>query len=289
MGSFIIPAAIMAGLGFFFATLLAVAYRYLRVYEDPRIEQVEDMLPGSNCGACGEPGCHGFAEKIVGGEAPPSKCTVSSPDGIDMIADFLGVDAGEQEKRVARLHCAGGKSEAQQIAAYEGYSNCTAAHMVSGGGKGCPWGCLGLADCEIACTFDAIYMNDNGLPVVDIDKCTACGDCVDVCPRDIFEIIPLGHHLLVQCKALLSGDEATELCVVACDACSRCASDAAPGLIHMENNLPRVDYSAGGPAKPEATYRCPTGAIQWVAGEQFSTKKSPPEAQSEKRYQSIQV
>ncbi len=69
---------------------------------------------------------------------------------------------------MARLHCAGGKMEAQQIASYEGYSNCTAAHMVSGGGKGCPWGCLGLADCEIACTFDAIYMNDNGLPVVDI-------------------------------------------------------------------------------------------------------------------------
>ena len=101
MASIIIPAAIMAGLGLFFATLLAVSYRYLRVYEDPRIEQVEEMLPGSNCGACGEPGCHGFAEKLVVGDAPPSKCTVSSPDGLDTIADFLGVDAGGHSERLS--------------------------------------------------------------------------------------------------------------------------------------------------------------------------------------------
>jgi Na+-translocating ferredoxin:NAD+ oxidoreductase RNF subunit RnfB len=289
MGSIIIPAAIMAGLGLFFATLLAVSYRYLRVYEDPRIEKVEDMLPGSNCGACGEPGCHGFAEKLVGGEVAPSKCTVSSPDGVDAIADFLGVDAGEQEKRVARLHCAGGRDQAQQIAAYEGFFNCTAAHLVSGGGKGCPWGCLGLSDCEVVCTFDAIHMNANGLPIVDPEKCTACGDCVDVCPRDLFEILPLNQALLVQCKALLSGDEAKELCSVACDACGRCASDAAPGLIRMENNLPIVDYSAGGPARPDATYRCPTDAIQWVVGAQFSEQAPKPEAQTEKRYASIPV
>lgn len=289
MASIIIPAAIMAGLGLFFATLLAVSYRYLRVYEDPRIEQVEEMLPGSNCGACGEPGCHGFAEKLVVGDAPPSKCTVSSPDGLDTIADFLGVDAGEQEKRVARLHCAGGRLQAQQIAAYEGYASCTGAHLVSGGGKGCAWGCLGKGDCEVVCTFDALAMNANGLPVVDPVKCTACGDCVEACPRDLFEILPLNHALLVQCKATLAGDEAVELCTVACDACGRCAADAAPGLVRMENNLPIVDYSAGGPAQPEATYRCPTGAIQWVEDAQFSEKTPKPEAQSEKRFQTLHV
>jgi Na+-translocating ferredoxin:NAD+ oxidoreductase RNF subunit RnfB len=289
MASFIIPAAIMAGLGLFFATLLAVAYRYLRVYEDPRIEQVEELLPGSNCGACGEPGCHGFAEKLVAGDASPSKCTVSSPEGLDLIADFLGVDAGEQIKRVARLHCAGGRAEARQIAAYEGYSSCTGAHLVQGGGKGCVWGCLGLSDCEVVCTFDAIEMNANGLPVVDPLKCTACGDCVDACPRNLFEILPLSHALLVQCKATLAGEEAVALCTVACDACGRCAADAAPGLIHMENNLPIVDYSKGGPAQPEATFRCPTGAIQWVEGAQFSKEPPKPKAQSEKRYAALPV
>jgi NAD-dependent dihydropyrimidine dehydrogenase PreA subunit len=146
-----------------------------------------------------------------------------------------------------------------------------AAAVVSGGGKGCPWGCLGLGDCKAACTFDAMGMNSNGLPVVDIDKCTACGDCVDACPRDLFELVPLGQALFVQCKAPLAGDMATAMCVSACDACGRCVTDAAPGLIHMEDNLPVVDYSGGGPARPEATFRCPTGAIQWLNGPQFAS------------------
>lgn len=264
---------LMGGLGLFFGVVLAVAYRFLQVEEDPRVEQVEEMLPGTNCGACGQPGCRGLAEKIVAGEEPPSKCTVSSPEGIERIAEFLGIDAGAQEKHVARLHCAGGLGRSVLVAKYEGFDTCRAAHLVSGGGKECSWGCLGLADCEEACTFDAIHMNEMRLPVVDVEKCTACGDCVEACPRDLFEILPLNQHLIVQCKAPLAGEEAHAVCAVACDACGLCAQDAAPGLIHMENNLPVVDYSKGGPATPEATLRCPTGAIQWVVGNQFSQEE----------------
>ena len=271
-------AAIMGGLGLFFGVVLALAYRFLKVAEDPRIEQVETMLPGSNCGACGEPGCRGLAEKIVAGALAPSKCTVSSRSGIDAIADYLGVDAGEEEKRVARLHCAGGLGRALQVATYEGFETCRAAHLVGGGGLECSWGCLGLADCRVACTFDAIAMNPWKLPVVDIDKCTACGDCVDACPRDLFDIMPLAENLVVQCKAPLAADEARRICKVVCDACGRCAADAAPGLITMVDNLPVVDYGAGGPARPEATLRCPTGAIQWVVGAQFASPSTPPHA-----------
>jgi len=260
----------MTGLGLFFALILAVAYRFLRVNEDPRIEATEDLLPGSNCGACGQPGCHAFAEQLVGGRVTPSQCTVASTDTVAEIAELLDVDPGRQERRVARLHCAGGRGQAYQIAEYRGFESCRAASVVSEGGKGCPWGCLGLADCELACGFDAIKMNTNGLPMVLLDRCTACGDCVSACPRDLFELVPLSHRLLVQCKAPLAGDMAVSLCVTACDACGRCASDAAPGLIRMEDNLPVIDYSAGGPARPDATYRCPTGAIVWLTGAQFA-------------------
>jgi ferredoxin len=76
--------------------------------------------------------------------------------------------------------------------------------------------------------------------------------------------------------APLDGDEAREICRVACDACGRCAQDAAPGLITMINNLPHVDYSAGGPAAPAATSRCPTGAIRWVEANQFAPPKPVP-------------
>ena len=269
MTNLLTAAAIMAGLGLFFGTVLALAYRFLRVEEDPRLDEVEGMLPGSNCGACGEPGCRGLAEKLVTGAAAPSKCSVSSLSAVQEIAELLGVDAGEEEKRVARLHCAGGLGRALRVAAYEGEASCRAAHLVSGGGLECTWGCLGLADCEVACDFDAIVMNAFQLPVVDEAKCTACGDCVDACPRDLFEIMPASHHLIVQCRAPLAADEARRTCEAVCDACGRCAMDAAPGLITMENGLPVVDYAAGGPATPEATLRCPTGAIQWVVGGQF--------------------
>jgi len=270
MSSVVTAVAIMAGLGLVFATILAVAYRLLRVPEDPRVEVVEGMLPGSNCGACGSPGCRAFAEAIVAGTEPPGRCTVSSPEGIEAIADLLGVDPGSQAPQVARLRCAGGRREAPQIAAYEGFGTCRAADLVAGGGKGCPWGCLGLGDCRDACGFDAIAMNEDGLPVVDPERCTACGDCVVACPRDLFVIQPLSHALLVQCSSPLTGEEAVSLCSVACDACGRCAADAAPGLIHMERGLPVVDYAEGGPASPVAAARCPTGAIQWVGGAQFT-------------------
>ncbi len=283
MSSFVIAPAIMTGIGLFFAVILAVAYRFLKVQEDPRIEETEDLLPGSNCGACGQPGCHAFAEQLVQGIEPPSKCTVASQEVVDSVAELLDVDPGQQEKRVARLHCAGGKGQAYQIAEYQGFDSCLAASVVSGGGKGCPWGCFGLGDCQKVCTFDAITTNFNGLPVVDPAKCTACGDCVDVCPRDLFELVPLTQHLFVQCKAPLAGDLAVALCITACDACERCVADAAPGLIRMEDNLPVVDYSAGGPARPEATYRCPTGAIQWLEGTQFADQETT-RYQSEARY-----
>ena len=277
MNSVLVAPSIMVGLGLFFGAILAVAQRFLRVEEDPRIEGTNEMLPGNNCGACGVPGCLPFAEKLVDGSVDPSKCTVASADDIEMIADYLQVDVGEQEKLVARLRCGGGSLQAHQIAEYQGFESCRAAAVVSGGGKGCAWGCLGLADCEIACTFDAIHMNANGLPQVDTQKCMACPDCVDACPKDLFELLPLSQKLYVQCNIPLTGEIATRLCSVACDACEKCVADAAPGLIHMENTLPVIDYSAGGPARPEATFRCQTDSIKWLEGEQFQDQESSPD------------
>lgn len=265
MSSILTAASIMGGLGASLAAVLAVAYRRLKVEEDPRIDEVEAMLPKSNCGACGQPGCRAFAEKLVLGELPPARCSVSSPDAVAAIAGWLGVDAGEAEKRVARLHCAGGRSHAVQGAVYSGFESCRAATLVSGGGKVCAWGCLGLADCELACSFGAIHMDEERLPVVDPARCTACGDCVRACPKGLFEVLPLAKALLVQCKAPLAGEAATAVCRVACDACGRCAADA-PDLIHLVNNLPVIDYASALPQGPEATRRCPTGAIVHLGG-----------------------
>lgn len=253
----------LGGLTLLLALMLIIANKKLYVYEDPRIDEVEGMLPHANCGACGYPGCRPFAEALVNGEVLPGKCTVSSKEGIDAIASYLGVDAGSGEKQVARLACAGGSNVAVLRAQYAGLESCRAASLVSGGGKGCSWGCLGYGDCEVVCNFDAIGMNEFGLPVVDEGKCTACGDCVEVCPKDLFSIQPVSHRLWVVCRSLEAGDAVLEDCEVGCTACGKCAMDAKGGLITMKDNLPVIDYS-GNHQTQVPIQRCPTGAIVWL-------------------------
>ena len=269
MGEVATAIAIMTGLGLLFASVLALAYRFLRVEEDPRLEVVEDLLPGNNCGACGQPGCAAFAGKLLGGEVSPGKCTVASKDTLEEIASFLGVDIGGEEKRIARLKCAGGRINARSLCDYQGMGSCRAAVVVDGGVLACGWGCLGLGDCMEVCTFDAIRMNEQALPVVDPELCSACNDCVEVCPLDLFVLLPESHHLFVQCSSPLSGDNAVARCTVACDACGRCALDAPPDTVEMVKGLPVVHYDRDLHPTPEATWRCPTGAIQWVVGKQF--------------------
>jgi H+/Na+-translocating ferredoxin:NAD+ oxidoreductase subunit B len=261
---------VLGGVGLVFGVFIALANRQLWVWEDPRIEIVSQMLPNANCGACGHPGCRAFAEGAVGGKINPSECTVASDTVHKQIADFLGVDAGSASRRVARLLCAGGTDVALSQAEYRGLPTCAAAAAVAGGAKGCAWGCLGLADCAVSCTFDAIQMSDTGLPVVDLARCTACGDCVDACPKGLFTILPLDGHLLVQCRNLINGDDALEQCRVACTACGKCVQDAAPGLIGVGSGVAVVDYERITQAEERAVERCPTGAIVWLTGAQFA-------------------
>ncbi len=270
VSTILISAAILGGVGLTFGTLISLTHMKMKVWEDPRIDAVVDLLPGTNCGACGQAGCRAFAEALVGDKVQPATCTVMGPDDITDVAEYLGVAAGEANKQVARLLCAGGCDVAVQQAEYRGLRTCKAAVAVSGGGKGCSWGCLGLDDCEQACDFDAIYMNQVELPVVVPDKCTACGDCVEACPLDLFVLMPIEQKLIVQCKNLLEGDEAEAVCEVACNACGRCVVDAKPGLIEMVNGLAVIDYDKNELAGVDATARCPTGAIVWVEGSQFA-------------------
>ncbi len=269
ISSILTPVAILSGVGLTFGTLIALAHWKLSVWEDPRIDELSDILPGANCGACGYAGCRAFAEAAIHGTVVPAECTVMGEFEIEEFADSLGVDAGEVEKRVARLLCAGGSDVAVQKAQYFGLESCAAAVAVSGGGKGCAWGCVGLADCAVSCTFDAIRMSSFGLPVVDPGNCTACNDCVVACPLDLFVLMPENHHLIVQCRNLLEGEAATSVCSAACNACGRCVADAEPGLIEMRSGLAVIDYDRIEIENPAAIARCPTDAIVWVEGAQI--------------------
>ena len=260
---------ILGGVGLAFGMLIAIAHRKFKVWEDPRLDGVTALLPGTNCGACGFPGCRAFAEGLVAAETEPVGCTVMGTDEITDVAEYLGVEAGEAQRRIARLLCAGGSNVAIQQADYLGWDTCRAAAAVAGGGKGCNWGCIGLADCRDVCDLDAIYMNAFNIPVVIPERCTACNDCVEVCPKDLFTLMPVDHKLLVQCKNLLEGDEAEEQCTVACTACGMCVVDARPGVIELVHGLAVIDYEKNDLTGPEAIKRCPTSAIVWLEGAQF--------------------
>lgn len=263
----------LLGLAGTLGVVLAVANARLKVFEDPRIADVETLLPGNNCGACGLPGCHAFAESAVDGAVKPSDCPVGGADTANAVAEYLGVDAGDTEKKVARLLCAGGTNVAIQMAQYAGYPSCRAAAAVGGGTKGCRYGCLGFGDCMSVCTFDAIAMSPTRIPVVDLERCTSCGDCVDICPKGLYEIMPVSRNLFVQCKSELEGDGLLDLCKVGCTACSKCVADAPAGLLKMKNNLPSLNGDLMHLQTANAVGRCPTGAIVWVEGQQFEGER----------------
>jgi Na+-translocating ferredoxin:NAD+ oxidoreductase RNF subunit RnfB len=265
--SVLFASTFMAALGGLLALFLALASKRLYVFEDPRIEQVEEMLPHSNCGACGTAGCRNFAEQVVAGSIAPARCTVNPPQQNKSIASLLGIDLGNVEKRIARLACSGGNNVAKSSANYVGHSTCRSASVISGGGRSCVWGCLGLGDCSHVCDFGAIFMNRQGLPEVDPNKCTACGDCVDICPKQLFSLEPVSRQLWVACKNQADPSASENSCEVSCTACGRCVMDAAPGLIKLDRNLAVIDYSKNETADRRAIERCPTGAIVWLDGQ----------------------
>jgi electron transport complex protein RnfB len=260
MMSVLVPVLTMTALGLFFSLGLVFAYRKLAVEVDPRVEKINEALPQANCGACGYAGCQALAEAIAAGKVAPDSCPVGGGEALEKISTILGIKAGEVVKKVARLHCRGTKEAAPRRSEYLGLKTCYASHLM-GGDKLCTYGCLGLADCVRACPFDAMEMAADGLPVVIEEKCTACGKCVDACPRNLLELHPLSQNMLVYCRSKDRGPVARKACKNACIACGIC-SRACPEAIVLENNLAVItDYRKIDPQKIPAIEKCPTLAI----------------------------
>jgi len=255
-----ISAISMGGIGAALAAFLAFADRKLRVEEDPRIGKIAALLPGTNCGGCGYPGCQALAEKLIAGKELPSACVAGGNETAVRIAGLLGVDVGDSKRQIAVVLCKGGDAEAERRAVYRGEMTCTAAEITRGD-KSCVYGCLGYGECVDACRFDAMAMNDNGLPVVFYDKCVGCGACARACPRNIIEMHPEDHRLFVYCRNRDKGAVARKVCKVACIACTLCTKDCSvEGGIEMKDNLATVNYDLA-PQNDEATKRCPTRCI----------------------------
>jgi len=257
----ILTAIIVLGLmGFIFAGLLGYAAGYFKIEEDPRIAQALALLPGTNCGACGSAGCRNFAERLIKGEVPVTGCVSGGPDVAAALAKFMGVEALQGLcKMTAAVHCGASESQRRKKANYSGVRTCAAADLVDSGGLRCGYGCLGYGDCFLVCPFDAIRMKD-GLPVIDHNKCTACGKCVAACPRQIISLIPCDLGVLVACSSHDTGANTRKNCPVGCIACKICEREA-PNVFKVVDNLAVMDYSKTDIDCSAAIEKCPTKCI----------------------------
>ncbi len=187
---------LMGGLGLLIGGVLAFASKIFYVYVDPLVAAIDDVLPGANCGGCGYPGCTPNAQAIAAGKSSPDSCVAAGPDVAIAIAGLMGVSIGDKEPEVAKSGCYYGTKDADIKYLYEGINDCRAAAMVFGGMKECNIGCLGLGTCVAACPFDALSMSEDGLPVVDEEKCTACGTCEKVCPKHIIRLTSASRRIM---------------------------------------------------------------------------------------------
>ncbi|MCM8796728.1 MAG: RnfABCDGE type electron transport complex subunit B [Candidatus Omnitrophica bacterium] len=256
----LIPILILGALGAIFGVGLALASRKFSVHIDERLERIHGLLPGANCGACGGAGCFGFAEGILSGKFSVDACRVAQDAVKERIAELLGKKLEKRIKTIAVLHCHGGKSRVKDKFIYDGLRDCVAANLVMAGPKACVYGCIGFGSCARACPFGAITMNDEELPVVNINKCTACGKCVSICPKKLFTLVPVTKAYAVRCKSLDFGKMVLDVCAVGCIACQKCERACPVKAIRVVDKLAVIDYNICD-NRGECFKVCPTNAI----------------------------
>ncbi|MDR3237961.1 MAG: RnfABCDGE type electron transport complex subunit B [Spirochaetia bacterium] len=239
-----IPAVLtLAGIGVFFGLLLSAAKIKLHVEKDERIGQIVEALPGANCGACGFPGCAGYAAKIVGENREISLCPVGGSEAMKKIAAIMGIEPSESLVPLkARVHCHGGADVTFERFSYSGPKSCYAAVSVMNGPKVCTFGCLGFGDCAAACLFGAIRVGANGIPVVDEQKCTGCNNCVSACPRSIISLIPEGRDVWVMCKNKEKTSVMRKGCPAGCTGCKLCEKNCPEGAVTVADFCASIDY-----------------------------------------------
>lgn len=259
-----IPVVVIGALGLAFGLVLAFASKVFAVQIDPRVSDITEALPGANCGACGMPGCAGYADAIVHGGVEVNKCAPGGASTAVAIAKIMGIQANAMEQKVAVIHCSsGGFKNTNWKYAYQGVENCRSAANMAGGPNMCSHGCMGYNDCMNACPFDAISVDEYGMRCIDFDKCTGCGSCVKACPRKLIMLVPINRNVYVKCSSRDKGNIAKQVCgsQLSCIGCGICSRKCPVEAITVANNLARIDYSKCINCGLCATV-CPTHAIQ---------------------------
>ena len=244
MNILLITALVALALAFSLGMALGFFKQIFAVEVDPLIGRIRDLLPGANCGACGFPGCDGYATAVAGKTAEINSCTVGGKPVAEKLAALVGGDVVIQPV-IAVLACRGTSEKAKLKGEYIGVKSCRAAKISTGSIKRCAWGCQGFGDCVKVCKFGALSLGTDGLPHVDSAKCTGCRACMAECPqhiiwavpRDLKGARPLCSNLNVN-KAMVAKN-----CKSGCIKCELCVKNCPVECIKMVNGIPVVDYT----------------------------------------------
>jgi RnfABCDGE-type electron transport complex B subunit len=256
---------VLSAVGVVFGLVLAIANKKFAMEVNPLIEEVEDILPKGQCGACGFAGCAKYAEAVVEDPTvPPNLCVPGKAPVAEKVAELTGKKAEATEQRYAHVKCRGSVGKAVLSFDYKGVEECNAVKLIQGGPKVCKFGCLGFGTCVTACNFHALSMGPEGLPAVDKDFCTGCGACANACPQKIIDLIPVNAKVAVHCNSNDKGGDARKACSQACLGCGICMRNCGYNAIKIVNNLAVVDSHICQTecSDPTCFAKCPTKAIQ---------------------------
>jgi len=160
-------------------------------------------------------------------------CELRCPD----LAITITPEDTKTEKKAALLRCQGSLLKAPDRIFYEEKIDCRKRHYMDGGSKQCEYGCLGGGNCIEVCPTGAIIMGPERLPVVYEERCTACGLCVDTCPRKLYVIHEKRNDFTVRCLNHDKGVAARKVCSVACIKCRRCERSCPFGAIDFTSGV----------------------------------------------------
>ncbi|HOP41365.1 MAG TPA: RnfABCDGE type electron transport complex subunit B [Geobacteraceae bacterium] len=258
----------LAGMGAAFGVILGIAGKKFAVEVDPRVDAILQVVPGANCGACGMPGCGGYAEAVVDGTVAPLACAPGGASLYEKIAAIMGTEvSGYQERKVAQLLCQGGLGQSKMLYKYKGIEDCHAALAAFKGPKACNYGCIRLGSCAKVCPFGAIEFGADGLPVIDYYKCTGCNKCVEECPQNILKLVEVTRLVHVRCVNVDKGKNAKAVCSVACIKCKLCEKNCPEDAVHVvpygNGSVAVIDYEKCTNCGICAT-KCPTKAIEII-------------------------